>query len=190
MKRKGISLIELIITIGISLTIFTVISAMFVQTNNIFNLESNKSHIQLSGKTALDRIARQTKQGYGVETSYGAYATSDTQMVLKLASLDVDRNIIPLTYDYVIYRLNPVDTTELEEITIADAASYRESDTRVIAKNIGSMTFTYYDSTGTLLALAAATNTKKVKIILESEEVSNKKTATATHTEQVTLRNK
>jgi hypothetical protein len=180
----------MVIVIGISVAIFAVMSELFVQTQKIFHLEANKSHLELSSEAALARMNQTVRQSVGIVTSQGSYTTSGSTIIVKLATFDTSGTFVPLTYDYMIFRLDPTDTTKLQEITVADASSRRTNQTRTIASNIAGLSLNYYDSAGAVLAVSGVDATKKVKINMISTETSSKETATINHTEQVTLRNK
>lgn len=188
--RPGLSIIEMVVVIGISVAIFSVMAELFVQTQKIFRLESNKSHLELSSEVALVRMGQIIRQSLGIVTAQDGYTTSGSTIIVKLTAYDNTGTILPLTYDYIVFRPDPADTTQLQEVTLADPDSRRTDQTRIISSNIAGLSLSYYDTAGILLAINGVDATKKVKINIISTETSMNQTATINHTEQVTLRNK
>lgn len=187
--KKGVTLIELIILMGLIVLVGGVLTVTFERTFKVYRLETNRGKLILSTNDALDRISREVRQSLSVAVSSGTYTTGAQVLVLQLASVDAQQKIIPATYDYLVYRLDPTKTTNLQEIIIADAASSRTSHTRVILANVSALAFTYYDKTGTVLANIFDTS-KQVQLSMTTSLTSYAKTITVTYDQTASLRNK
>jgi hypothetical protein len=188
--RSGVSLIESIIALGITVMLLIVLSNLVIQTRHIAALETNESQLGISSEAALSRINTIVRQAMSVETSYASYTSNSSTLIVKLPTIDPSGAILPLTYDYIIYRQNPADTTELQEIVVADIDSRRTSRTRSIAQYVTNFTVSYKNTAGTVLAATALADTKMVQVSLGTNQQSYENSAETTQIEQIVLRNK
>lgn len=187
--KSGFTLIELVITIGLLSVVTTVLVVLFMASYKTYSLSNTSGTLQVASRGVLDRMTREIRQAVSVVSSSGAYTTGDEEIVLQLASIDNNETIIPSTYDYVVYRLDPADPTILQEVMIADAASARRSDTRNILNNVEDLTFAYFDTTNTAVS-GDYTTTKRVTIQVNSSQTQHGQTVPVSYSEQATVRNK
>lgn len=187
--KSGFTLIELIITIGLLSVVTTVLVVLFMASYKTYSLSNASGSLQVASRGTLDRMTREIRQAVSVVASNDTYVTGDDEIVLQMASIDNDETIIPATYDFVVYRLDPTDPTVLQEVMIADAASARRSDTRNILNNVDSLNFTYFDATNSALS-GDFTTTKRVTIEVNSSQTQHGQTVPVSYSEQATVRNK
>jgi type II secretory pathway pseudopilin PulG len=194
-NRKGMSLLELVVVLGIMVVVVTVISAIFSRTYKSYTIEAVSGQQQLSVRSALNRIVREGRVATSVVDSFTSgsttYTASSNVLILQLASVDSSQTIIPSTYDYLIYRVNPSNNAKFQEVTIPGTGSSRKAETRTLANNFSNFTVTYYDANNNVLT-SGRTATKKLKLSLSVSQkyYQANKNQTLTYTNQVTLRNK
>lgn len=188
--RKGLGVLEMVVAAGISFMLISTIAMLFDKANSVYRLETSKGALQSELRTSLYRLTRLVKQADSIVLTRGSYTTDNTTLIIRVPSIDNTDTTIPATYDYIIYRLNPLAANELQEIIDADANSIRESNTRVLDGTLASLDFDYFDATGTALVTGSEDQAKKIRINVTTTESRAGETATVTYTEQATLRNK
>lgn len=155
-KKRGLSLIELLIAVSTSIIIAGVVSAVFINSWKAQIAQEEYTELQQKGRKSIDEISSSIKVSSGVMTSVTSgsdtYTTSPLIIVLKTPSIDSSNNILPAT-DYFIFQLNTSDATKLERIIIADDTSFRTglASTTTLSNVMGTVSFIYYDSTSTIL---------------------------------------
>lgn len=189
-RRKGISLIETLLAMSISVLLLILISDLFIQTRHTYRLQNNTAQLDTGSEAILSRMNTVIRQGVSIEQTAGGYTASSTAIIVKLATVNPAGTILPATYDYIIYQRSPNNSTELQEITVADTNSRRTSQTRTITTHLKTLAFNYSDANGTTLASTAVSTTKKVTVTLATSEKSYGDTADTSRTEQIILRNK
>ena len=154
-KKRGITLIELLIAMSTSLIIAGVISAVFISSWKAQIAQEEYTELQQKGRKSVDEISSSIRVASGVMTSITSgsdtYITSALIIVLKTPAIDGSDNILPAT-DYFIFRLNVSDATKLERVIIADGTSTRANlaATTTLSNVMGTLSFLYYDSDGLL----------------------------------------
>lgn len=183
--RAGTTVMEMIVVTFMIALLVTVISVILWETYRTTDIQLARGGLQLTTRGALERISDQSRQAVGISNTQGGYTTSSQILIIKLPALDNNQAIIDSTYDYRVYRLN---AGTLEEITIANAASSRDSDTRPILANATSLKLIYYDSSGATLTTDYST-TKQIRIGLSASETTDTLTNQTDFSTLVTLRN-
>jgi len=195
-KKPGVTVIELLVAVGTSLIISSVLSAVFVNSWKAQISQEAYTELQQKGRNAVDEISAALKVGSGIEASITSgldtYQTTASSIVIKTPSIDNLNNIL-VSDDYYIFRLNPSDNTKLERIVVADASSSRVSLQTPLTLNdvTGSLTFTYLDSTGTEIApgVGNVANSTAVDFILINEKLAQGRTISRSLDNKVYLRN-
>lgn len=190
MSRKGLTLIETVVAMGLSLLVLTVLSDLFIQTRHLYLLENNTSQLTTSSQTAIARIDTIVRQGVSIESSYNSYTAGNNRIIIKLPTVNSAGQLLLNTYDYVIYQLDPTNTTRLQEIVAADSASRRRSRTRTAMTNLASFTVRYQDANGTTVSGNNLPTTKRVTVTIDRSEKSYRDVATVSQTATIMLRNK
>lgn len=194
MSRKGISLIEIIITIGIILIVMPVLAFVFYETSNTFAVQKSKNFLQIETRNNLDEINKWIKNAVNVMDSYTAPDNSvfdsgiDT-LVLQIYSIDENNNIIPETYDYMVFYPDNLDPKLYKIKFYANEASSRNIADRILNHHLKSIVFRYFNSSGEEISENLA-DTKNITINIASEEVVHGKTNTIELGSQNKLRNK
>lgn len=187
--RLGVSLMEVLLVIALLTVLGSVMITVFTSSYRTYTIETKRAHLQFLLKGAAETMTRKIQQGQTVVSSQGIYTTSTSAVIVRLASIEADKDIIPSTYDYIIYRQDPTDSSQLQEITIAGSGSSRASGTRTILDNLTSFSIGYYDSSNVALNSNYA-NAKRLKISFTSQETYRATTVSTTFSQFITLRNK
>jgi prepilin-type N-terminal cleavage/methylation domain-containing protein len=188
-RRRGFSLLELVVVIGMIAVVTGILVRIFRASYESYGFSSANGELQLSTRGAIDRMTREMRQSVSVAASNGSYNTGSSAIVLQLASIQANETIIPSTYDYVIYRLDPSNPKKLQEIMVAASGSARKNDTRTILNNVDSASFTYYDVSGTAIT-SGYTATKRIRLQIDASQTKYGKNIPVSYSEQATLRNK
>lgn len=144
---RGMSLVEAIITIGITAVLSVVISSIFIAD---FNLSQNQlSRIDAEGGaiSAIRTLGELTRGATGVMTNWtvnGVERTSDAdQLVLRLPSLDIDGNPTGSERDYIAIYRDTADpkkiVTDLQPATL----SARNAGVRLLTGHNDELVFSY-----------------------------------------------
>ncbi len=199
-QRSAITLIETLVVISLSVSIILILGQMFVHTIKIYRVENSRGSIQLDNKLALERITRIGQQSALVKGSISSggvtYKTSSHVLILGIPSVDASQNIRPSSYDYFVYRLNPIVSTELEEIVIPDATSSRTANTRVLADAVSNFSVSYLTTSeqvianiDTLVQNGSTIPCQSVQLTLQGNERQFDEDVTVDYKQKVTLRN-
>lgn len=134
-KPKGFTIIELLIEVSIGCLIILALLSLYSASQRYFITESARTDIIRDSRYVLDWISQDMKEAAQVLSSWEAYDTSSTCVVLQVPSVDSDGQVIDIEseFDHIIYRLNPQNPNKLERIIDAnDGISSRVDSTRVI----------------------------------------------------------
>jgi len=150
LRNEGVSMIEILVTIGIAVSIFFIMANIFITHNRLFNLQSILAEIEINNYLALNRMQKLIKLADKVMTNRIInsvnYETSSQTLVLEIPSLDNSQNIIPYTFDYASFHLDPLDSTKLILSIEANPASSRQSGDTLISSFVDKLIFSYNDS--------------------------------------------
>ena len=164
--QKGFSTIELMI----ALTVTTAFAASFYGAFQVMNngMWSAKVYFDTNNsvKGAMDRMARDVEEAIQVETSHTFNGTVENTgtgcLILRLPSID-NAGIptsISAQFDYVMYKLNAVDSTLRRSVDILDGTSQRNSgadvNSTVVAKKVIALVFCNPANNDTVLTQEAA----------------------------------
>ncbi len=187
MKEKGLTLVEILVTLTISAVIGGMLLVIMVNTGGLFYKESSKVSQGLSANDALSKMSSSIKQSSGVIATYTSasttYTTSSTQLILKLASIDVNGNVLSNTFDYFVFFL---DQTKLRFKIFPDPASTRKSANQIFSTNVNNLKFEYLDINHAEVTPISAVRVK-ITLILKQKAGSNYETSIATS--EANLRN-
>ncbi len=183
-NQKGFTLIEVVIVIGIFSLLMIALLDLFDWHNKIFLLERADTEATGSARTAMNNMTENISQASSVVTSHTfgstTYTTGTNTLVLQIPSYNSSGNIITGTYDYVAYYKSG---NALYQILEAGSGSARKANTKQLATNAATLTFT----TDYPLDVAQATN---VIIDLQTQAtIRGNNTSTAHVTNTIFLRN-
>jgi prepilin-type N-terminal cleavage/methylation domain-containing protein len=153
-KRRGLTLIELLVTIVLVGLMLTVITSVYLVGFRTFREELASSTVQSDAQTILDAIVTDTKNGMLIEpptnpitVGTNTYTTGTNTIVIRLPAINNSREIIyngtDMLYDHVIY--NYADN-EIHKLTLANSGSFRYKNNGADAtldKNALSLSFEY-----------------------------------------------
>lgn len=156
-QKRGLTLIELLVTMSLIGIILIVITSVYVTGFRTFKEELASSTVQSNAQTILDAVILDAKNGMLIEPIYGAYTTGPNTIIIRVPATNESKEILyngsDMVYDRVIYYyLN----NEIHKITYAASGSTRyknDGKDSVLDKNILAMSFEYDpdQSTATLV---------------------------------------
>lgn len=150
-NNRGVTLIETMIGLAISALLVVILSYCLIIVLRLNEAQKTISALTSSTDRGIYRISSSIQQSSQILASAvisgTTYTTSSTELVLKIPSVDSSTGqIISGSYDTVVYRRNPSDLSELQEITDAQAGSARFDGTHLIARFVTNLLFRYNNS--------------------------------------------
>lgn len=190
-RESGFTLIELITGVAIISLLTVVLSAIVVTAQRSAAIEKTRADLSVENRKLVDDTIRNIKNATSVlasSTVLGTnYTTGAGTLVLQIPAIDVNQSIITNVYDLLVFRRNG---TNYEFIQDAGVGSIRpDTQRRVYSERVSSLTFTYLDATGNVLA-SNYQNAQAVKIASTLFQTVRGRTVTNTLTDTTTLRNK
>ena len=149
-NNRGITLIETMIGLAISALLVVILSYCLVIVLRLNEAQKTISALTSSTDRGIYRISSNIQQSSQILAdaiiSGTTYTTSSTVLVLKIPTVNSAGQIISGSYDTVVYRRNPSDLSELQEITDAETGSTRFDGTHIIARFVTNLLFRYNNS--------------------------------------------
>ena len=181
-KKRGLTLIELLITMSLIGIILVVITSVYLVGFRTFREELASSTVQSNAQTILDQIILDTKNGMLIESPLDpfiingkTYTTGTNMIVIRLPAIDNDKQIIysgsDMLYDRIIYYyLN----NEIHKVTYAEVSSSRyknnAADT-ILDRNALSLSFEY-DPDETAATLVKVNLSSTISVGNRSKEIN------------------
>ncbi len=140
-QPKGITLIEVLVTVTIASSMLLAMLSLYVAGQRYFMIGSARSDVLRDNRQVLNYVSRDIKEAIQVMPSWDVYVTSTDCLILQVASLDSSGLIIDIDsqFDYIVYRLNSEYPNRLERIIDAnDGVSNREDSSRTITTRVNS----------------------------------------------------
>lgn len=187
-KVRGVSLIELITAIGLIGLVSIMVISVYLAHFRLFSNQSQNIDLANENRLALDEMASQIKEAQAVVSTCAAcsgYTTSTTTVVIQLWPLDASGNPTDpgsTNYDYIVYKRDDLQNTQLVKITYSSPISSRKSGTDTLSSDVSNLQFTYDNANPTLAS--------EVTISLTNTNTNMKKTNTTTQSTEAVLRNK
>lgn len=185
-KNSGFTMPEILVGLGIIGLIALLVATIFFAYFRLFSNQNTAIDLTSQNKLAIDEITNQIRQSQAVAANCCDGDTSDSNnLVLQLWPLDAtgepfDPGVTP--HDYLVYRREPVNNTNLIKKTVPNVSSSRTGGTKIIASNVSDLQFTYDDPTPSLAG--------EVTVLISTTGTSGNKTQTVTQTTKAILRNK
>ena len=149
-NNRGITLIETMIGLAISALLVVILSYCLVIVLRLNEAQKTVSALTSSTDRGIYRISSSIQQSSQILSdaviSGTTHTTSSSALVLKIPTVNSSGQIISGSYDTVVYRRNPSDLSELQEITDAEAGSARFDGTHLIARFVTNLLFRYNNS--------------------------------------------
>ena len=157
-NNRGITLIETMIGLAISALLVVILSYCLVIVLRLNEAQKTVSALTSSTDSGIYRISSSIQQSSQILSdaviSGTTHTTSSSALVLKIPTVNSSGQIISGSYDTVVYRRNPSDLSELQEITDAEAGSARFDGTHLIARFVTNLLFRYNNSNYSLASTA------------------------------------
>lgn len=185
---RGFTLVEMLIVVVLAVTVSGALMAILINNSEVVYNQSSRVSQGLDLNDALANIKGYIYQASSVSSSYpetppATYTSSQSQLVLKLASLDQNEEIIQGSYDYVIYSK---DQDKLRVLLEPNGLSSRDQINTILAKNVDQIIFDYLDSQGNPTSPTAA---QKLKATIILKQKAGSKIETNIATGEANLRN-
>ncbi len=139
-QNSGISLLEVVIVTGIVAVCSVILSSVFISQNRLYKTETAELNITGDARLALDDIDNYARSATRTVSSYSSYTAGSQVLILQIQSIDSSKRLIASTYDYVVFYLS---SGKLYHQIFPDASSSRVAQTKRLARNVNSLTFTY-----------------------------------------------
>lgn len=147
MKPRGITTLELAVSMAVGAMIFTILGSIFIAQGRYFAIEDAIAETQYNAFQAVDTVglyALSASQVVGSRTINGtAYASGTSTLVLEIPTVDADGDVVPSTFDYVAFALYPSDPTRLAVDIDAGTNSALTDATRLPAALVDKLIFRY-----------------------------------------------
>lgn len=187
-KLNGFTLTEVVVASGIAMVVGVLLVSILVSNTGLYYTESSKVQQGLGINDSLSKIRSNIKEAQFIAAQYPEsgspeFSSSANQLVLKLASIDSSGNIITDTYDFFVYY---PDQDKLKLKVFPNDYSEREVGDQILSKNVSSILFQYFDSTGQVVAPVSAV---KVKTTLTLSQKAGSSYQSHIATSEANLRN-
>jgi prepilin-type N-terminal cleavage/methylation domain-containing protein len=178
-KKKGITLIELLIVMVLMGIVMPVISSIFITGLKTFNQEFTQTELQSNAQTILDEILNDAKNAQAVEETYGTYTTGANTIILRVPTINSAQVIqyedSSMLFDRIVYYY---EVNKIHKVVFADSRSIRfgqNNTNKVLASNILALNFTYDpDVIAPTLVSTTVSNVQEVGKLTRSVSVTGK----------------
>lgn len=136
--EKGITLVEVLTTLGIATVVGTLLLVIMVNTGGLFIKQSSKVAGGLSANDAISRIQKSIRQASSVDQT-----ASGEKLVLKVPATDPSGSSIANTFD--VFEILK-DEENLVFKILPDAQSSRSGVNQILATDLDMLKFEYFDS--------------------------------------------
>lgn len=187
---KGLTLIEVLISMGIAVVVGGLLFVIIVNSTGLFYKQSSKIEQGVSVNDALSVIRNSIKEAQSIVANYPEtqpfiYTTGLTQLVLKLASIDSSGNIIVDSFDYYVFYL---DQTKLRFKVFQSVLSQRKSRDQIFSTSVENLEFKYFNLANPS-AEVTPVSAAKIKITLSLKQKSGQVMEKSVATTEANLRN-
>ena len=154
--QRGLSLIEILIGMVLMSIAVLAFFSLYNSGQKYFTNQDARADILNDSRLTLTLLSRDIKEAVRVVTGPfyvggTAYSTSTNCIVLKVPSVDADGLIIDIDshFDYLVYRVNPNNSKELQRIVEGkDGVSSRLDGSKLLTGNIESLVLSFLDTDG------------------------------------------
>ena len=177
-NEKGLSLIELLVSITLLGILLVVFSNIYVAGIKVYQREFRRAKLQNENRIVLDNIVSDIKQSYQVQNS----STADS-VILLIPSIDGNQDILyeptgSFKLDAIYYSLSGNVIQKVIDPHADSSRQYKESD---VIDKVTTLDFTYNPDVN---------STTQMEINLVTTDTSGKETVTVNNTSKALLRNK
>jgi len=143
-RQRGFTLIETVIVIALSASMFGVLSLLVRSFYVSYSYEQSAAISAESARSVIKEVESLTLVADKVLSSHvfssATYDSSSNSLVLEIPSIDSSGAIVSGSYDYAAFYLQDTNAYRILE---ANAASSRASGTKKLSDTISSLTFSY-----------------------------------------------
>lgn len=180
-NAKGLTLIELIISIGIFVVLISSsVVGLYIYTAKITPDLHAKSQVGLQYRIAFEEFSKWVSQAIQVEPSFGSYGSGSSSVVLKIPAINGSNQIIANTYDRIVFQ-------GATERILPDPSSSRLATTRKLIDDPFLITILYYTLNDQIAS--DRSQTEKVYVQFWKQLVINGQPKTFVETRYFSLRN-
>jgi prepilin-type N-terminal cleavage/methylation domain-containing protein len=188
--KKGFTLFELIIGMGISVILVVIVTTFLLLSQRSFLIEQGRAQLIVEARTSLDEMTRKTKEADNVLPTYNSptndnYESDGDTVILELPAVDGSGNLVSGS-DVVVFEKQGENLIFLQFPAVT---SSRTSLTKSLTQKISAYTVTYLDESGNTL-LGNFSNTKTLNFSLTLSDTIRQKQIETSGEEDATLRNK
>ncbi|HEV8601352.1 MAG TPA: prepilin-type N-terminal cleavage/methylation domain-containing protein [Patescibacteria group bacterium] len=177
-KSGGFTLIELVVVIALVVGVSLVLVNLFIGQNRIYKTQTSELNVTNGARTALDEVDALVRAADQVVASFSTYNTGPQTLVLQTPSINAQNQIIPATFDNVVFYLSNGD---LMRLVGANPSSSRAGGTKKLAGGVTSLNFTYDNGNFALV--------KQVSTDLTVTESAGSQTRSVSASSKAKLRN-
>lgn len=179
----------MLISVSIAAVVGGLLLVIIVNSTGLFYKESSKVEQGLNTNDALAEVRKSIKQSSAVVALYTSdavtYTSGETQIVLKVPSLDSSGDNILTSFDYFVFFQ---DTGKLRFKIFPGIVSSRKAQDRIFSNIVDSLVFKYL-SPGNPPLEVAPENAAKVRITLKLKQKAGADYLTNIATTEANLRN-
>ena len=156
----GISLVEVLIVVAISVLVFIGVLAIYSSSQKYIANNDVLSDILKDSRIVVSMFIKDAKEA--VEVMPGpvvingrTFYTSETCVIFKMASIGENGSIIDIEtdFDYIVYCLDAGGQNIMEKVTEGkNGTSSRKDSTQTLTQNLDSVTFTFAGAEGDALS--------------------------------------
>lgn len=144
------SLADSLIAIFILTLIIGVLIGVYLTYNNVIKIQIAYNELNANSTIAISKISKNVRQASRVvdatTINFTNYSTDHDTLILELPSIDSDQEIISDSYDYLVYFIDPADSTKLKSDIEPSGGSSRSSGEGLISEFVESITFNYNET--------------------------------------------
>lgn len=179
---------EVLIAVTVSTIVAGLILSIMVNSAGVFYKQSSRVEQGVGVNEVMSDIKENLKQSKAVGLNYPEippfqYTTDVNNLILKIPTLDSSGDLVPDTYDYVVYF---IDQGNLRVKSFPNIQSQVNSRNQVLAKNVQSIHFQYFNASNQETAPA---NAIRVRISLSLSQKNGLSVEKNVATSEAYLRN-
>lgn len=185
-QRPGVSLVEVLVAIGITVIIFGILLGMYVSHGRLYLRTQAAVDLQDQLTMAMRAMGADAAVADGIVASRTingtAYASSSSTVILSLPSIDAQDRPISGKEDYAVLYRDAANSARLLLTVVGDASSVRKSQTRQLSDSVKTCAFRYDSASATLatsvsvgLTLSKTVRTDKIDLVSDSSYVLGNK---------------
>ncbi len=174
MKKRGFTLIEMMITMSLVVVLSAVISSLYITGFRTFKEQMAIATIQSDGQTILDTMTTDIKNGLSVEPTYLTHVSDANSIIIRVPAVNSQGKIIysgtNMLVDHIVYYY---ENKSIHKIVYADPASVRYAKNNVnstLDNKILILGFSYSPDT-TSATLVTVSISSEIKVGTRSEQI-------------------